>query len=86
MIHGNQTEEVPDTYRRYLEGTFRDTFDLYGTPVRIEFRTGKNPYAERRKKLTPKKAMVARRQRRIARGRKPKNSLGLPGYLCTRNV
>ncbi|MGA9854712.1 MAG: ribosome biogenesis GTPase Der [Gammaproteobacteria bacterium] len=72
VIHGNQTEEVPDTYRRYLEGTFRKTFDLYGTPVRIEFRTGKNPYAERRKKLTPKKVMVARRQRRIARGRKPK--------------
>lgn len=72
VIHGNQTEAVPDTYRRYLEGTFRKVFDLYGTPVRIEFRTGKNPYAERRKKLTPKKAMVARRQRRITRNRKPK--------------
>ncbi len=65
VIHGNQTEEVPRSYRRYLENTFREAFDLYGTPVRIEFRTGKNPYAGRRKKLTPKKAMVARRQRRI---------------------
>ncbi len=65
VIHGNQTEEVPHSYRRYLENTFREAFDLYGTPVRIEFRTGKNPYAGRRKKLTPKKAMVARRQRRI---------------------
>ncbi|MGH8322037.1 MAG: ribosome biogenesis GTPase Der, partial [Gammaproteobacteria bacterium] len=59
-------------YRRYLEGTFRKAFNLYGTPVRIEFRTGKNPYSERRKKLTPKKAMVARRQRRIGRNKKPK--------------
>ncbi len=65
VIHGNQTEEVPHSYRRYLANTFREAFDLYGTPVRIEFRTGKNPYAGRRKKLTPKKAMVARRQRRI---------------------
>ena len=65
IIHGNQTEEVPHSYRRYLENTFREAFDLYGTPVRIEFRTGKNPYAGRRKKLTPKKVMVARRQRRI---------------------
>ncbi len=65
VIHGNQTEEVPHSYRRYLENTFREAFDLYGTPVRIEFRTGKNPYAGRRKKLTPKKAMVAGRQRRI---------------------
>ncbi|MGA9853219.1 MAG: ribosome biogenesis GTPase Der [Gammaproteobacteria bacterium] len=72
VIHGNQTEEVPDTYRRYLEATFRKAFDLYGTPVRIEFRTGKNPYSERRKKLTPKKAMVARRQRRISRNKNPR--------------
>ena len=70
VIHGNQTEEVPDAYRRYLEGTFRKAFDLYGTPVRIEFRTGRNPYAERRKKLTPKKAMIARRQRRIQKKKK----------------
>ena len=69
VIHGNQTEEVPDAYRRYLEGVFRKAFDLYGTPVRIEFRTGKNPYSEHRKKLTPKKAMMARRQRRISKNR-----------------
>ncbi|HEX5339454.1 MAG TPA: ribosome biogenesis GTPase Der [Gammaproteobacteria bacterium] len=72
VIHGNQTESVPDTYRRYLGGSFREAFDLYGTPVRIEFRTGKNPYSERRKKLTPKKALVAKRQRRIGRTRTPK--------------
>jgi GTPase len=72
VIHGNQTESVPDAYRRYLESRFRKAFDLYGTPVRLEFRTGKNPYAERRNKLTPKKVKVARRQRRIARDRKSK--------------
>lgn len=70
VVHGNQTGAVPDAYRRYLEGVFREAFDLFGTPVHIEFRTGENPYAERRKKLTPKQANVARRKRRIARGRK----------------
>jgi GTP-binding protein len=69
VIHGNQTEDVPDTYRRYLANTFRDAFDLYGTPVRVEFRTGGNPYDKKRKKLTPKKAMVERRDRRIAKKR-----------------
>ena len=69
VIHGNQTEEVPGDYRRYLENTFRKAFDLYGTPVRIEFRGGGNPYARPRKKLTPKKAMIARRQRRIRKKR-----------------
>lgn len=71
VIHGNQTESVPDAYQRYLANTFRDAFDLYGTPVRIEFRTGKNPYSERRRKLTPKQAKVAKRQRRLDKRKKP---------------
>jgi GTP-binding protein len=45
VIHGNALNQVPDSYRRYLEGQFRDQFDLAGTPLRVEFRTGRNPYA-----------------------------------------
>jgi GTP-binding protein len=45
VIHGNSLTRVSDGYRRYLEGWFRDTFDLQGTPLRIEFRTSSNPYA-----------------------------------------
>jgi GTP-binding protein len=48
VIHGNALENVPDSYRRYLEGRFREAFGLQGTPLRIEFRTGRNPYAGRR--------------------------------------
>jgi GTP-binding protein len=44
VIHGNALKHVPDTYRRYLEGHFREEFDLAGTPLRVEFRTGRNPY------------------------------------------
>ncbi len=47
VIHGNQLDHLPETYRRYLEGFFADTFDLKGTPVRLQFRTGENPYARR---------------------------------------
>jgi GTP-binding protein len=47
IIHGTQTQAVPDSYRRYLEGVFREALDLEGTPVRIEFRTGANPYKDR---------------------------------------
>ena len=50
--HGNQTGSVPNSYRRYLEKTYRRELQLVGTPVRIEFRTGKNPYAGKRNKLT----------------------------------
>jgi GTP-binding protein len=37
---------VPETYRRYLETWFREQFSLSGTPLRIEFRSGPNPYAD----------------------------------------
>ncbi|MDK6079610.1 ribosome biogenesis GTPase Der [Massilia varians] len=46
VIHGNALEAVSDPYKRYLEKHFRDTFNLVGTPVRIEFKSGKNPFAK----------------------------------------
>jgi GTPase len=46
VIHGNALDRVPDPYRRYLEGWFRERFSLQGTPLRIEFRTSTNPYAK----------------------------------------
>jgi GTP-binding protein len=45
VIHGSGLNHVAETYRRYLEGWFRDAFELHGTPLRIEFRTSVNPYA-----------------------------------------
>ena len=47
IIHGNALEHVPETYRRYLERFFRDTFKLQGTPFKVELKTGRNPYANR---------------------------------------
>ena len=44
IIHGNQTESVPAHYARYLERFFRRELGLKGTPVKVEFRTGENPY------------------------------------------
>jgi GTP-binding protein len=45
VIHGNALESVEDNYKRYLEKHFRETFSLIGTPLRIEFRSSRNPYA-----------------------------------------
>ncbi len=47
VIHGSQTEKLPATYVRYLVNTFRKVFRLHGTPIRIELRSGENPYAAR---------------------------------------
>ncbi|MGZ9712926.1 ribosome biogenesis GTPase Der [Glaciimonas sp. GNP009] len=45
VIHGNSLEAIDANYRRYLEKYFRETFSLIGTPLRIEFKSGKNPFA-----------------------------------------
>ena len=57
IIHGNQTSSVPDAYTRFLVNVFRKRFDLFATPVVIEYRTDANPYD---------------RSRRIRRGSRPK--------------
>jgi len=44
IIHGNQTVAVPEAYRRYLANVYREAFDLYATPVAIDFRSEANPY------------------------------------------
>jgi GTP-binding protein len=70
IIHGNQTESVPDHYRRYLERVFRDAFDLSGTPVVLELRTGENPFKGRRNALTPHQQRKRERLMRKIRKRK----------------
>lgn len=50
VIHGNALEDIGESYRRYLEGYFRDKFDLAGTPLRIEFRTKENPFVKDEKR------------------------------------
>jgi len=47
VVHGNSLEHVTDAYKRYLEGRFREHFKLVGTPLRIEMRSGKNPFDDK---------------------------------------
>ena len=54
IIHGNQTDKVPASYERYLVNYFHQTLKLKGTQVKIEFRTGENPYEGKHNKLTPR--------------------------------
>jgi GTP-binding protein len=70
VIHGNQTGSVPNSYQRYLEKVFRRELELAGTPVRIEFRTSENPFADKRNKLTQRQ--VQRKRRMMAHVKKAK--------------
>ncbi|WP_433586845.1 ribosome biogenesis GTPase Der [Providencia alcalifaciens] len=53
VIHGNQVSDLPDSYKRYLMNYFRRSLNVMGTPIRILFKEGENPYADKKNKLTP---------------------------------
>jgi len=72
IIHGNQTAGVPNSYQRYLEKVFRRELKLTGTPVRIEFRTGDNPFEGKRNQLTQRQ--VQRKRRLMAHVKKNEKS------------
>ncbi|HZX71875.1 MAG TPA: ribosome biogenesis GTPase Der [Rhodanobacter sp.] len=63
VIHGTRTKHIAPAYQRYLENFFRKRYKLEGTPVRIVFREGENPYAGRKKVLTKEQQHKARRRR-----------------------
>ncbi len=70
IIHGTSLDQVPESYKRYLEKTFRDAFDLKGAPLRVEFKGGKNPFAGKRPApQTESEKRAAHRKRIMGRKR-----------------
>ncbi|MSQ69514.1 MAG: ribosome biogenesis GTPase Der [Gammaproteobacteria bacterium] len=63
VIHGNQTDSVPGSYKRYLANFFRKALKLTGTPVMIELRQGENPFEGRRNQLTARQLKKRNRLR-----------------------
>ncbi|PJG83014.1 ribosome biogenesis GTPase Der [Caviibacterium pharyngocola] len=53
VIHGNQIERLPDSYKRYLSNYYRRSLKIVGSPIRLLFQEGNNPFAGKRNKLTP---------------------------------
>lgn len=88
VIHGNHVDGVKDSYKRFLEGVFRKTFQLTGTPLRVQFNQGENPFAEpdkrkagegivsmRRRKTAQRAELNARKNEETAKSKgKPVNS------------
>jgi GTPase len=70
VIHGTSTDSIKATYRRYLEGVFLRTFKLKGTPLRVELRSGVNPYAGKKAQVLTVSQERAKRKNRIYSKRK----------------
>ena len=65
VIHGNHVDGIKDSYTRFLEKTFRKVFQLSGTPLRVQYKRGDNPYAEP-DKLKKGEGIVTMRRRKNA--------------------
>jgi GTPase len=61
VVHGNQVDRIPRSYTRYLENTYRKVLKLAGTPIRVEYKGGDNPYSEVKNKLTERQVNKKRR-------------------------
>ena len=66
VIHGSHVDGVKDAYTRFLEKTFRRTFQLSGTPLRVQYKQGANPFAEDEDKRKPGEGIVSMRRRKTA--------------------
>jgi GTPase len=69
VIHGNRIGHIPAAYKRYLINCYRDALKLTGTPLRIEFRTGENPFKPGRPKRPQQHRPVKKERRTAARRR-----------------
>lgn len=70
IIHGNRTEHLPDSYKRYLINTYREALQLHATPLRMVFKTGDNPFAGIKNPLTERQQKKRQRQREYLKGLK----------------
>ncbi len=70
VIHGNQVKKLPDSYKRYLMNYFRRSLQIMGTPIRIEFREGNNPFEGQGKRQKLTRNQLYKRQRMVDRHKK----------------
>jgi GTP-binding protein len=66
VVHGNALDQISESYVRYLEHTFRKVFKLQGTPLRVLFKTGENPFDRDDAKHKPKVSMLAKHRAKQA--------------------
>lgn len=78
VIHGKQTDKIPDHYSRYLEKTFRQVLKLEGTPVRIQYRSDDNPYIRHEQDLTQQQVAQKRRIKKNRKTPKSAQKSGVP--------
>lgn len=61
VIHGVQTDSLPDSYKRFLMNYYREQLQLKGTPVRLVFKSPENPFHGQKNKLSDRQVKKRKR-------------------------
>ncbi|MFM2589092.1 ribosome biogenesis GTPase Der [Vibrio sp. TBV020] len=70
VIHGNQVNELPDSYKRYLMNYYRKSLEIMGTPIRIQFQSSENPFEGKTNKMTMSQERKRKRLMSMMKNRK----------------
>ncbi|KOO07169.1 ribosome biogenesis GTPase Der [Vibrio hepatarius] len=70
VIHGNQVNELPDSYKRYLMNYYRKSLEIMGTPIRINFQSSDNPFENKTNKMTLSQERKRKRLMSMVKNRK----------------
>jgi GTP-binding protein len=70
VVHGNQVNSLPDAYKRYLMNYYRKALEIMGTPIRVEFKEGENPFSEKKSKLTLAQERRRKKMQTVSRYKK----------------
>lgn len=70
VIHGNQTQFLPENYKRYLSKQFVQRLNLIGTPLQLEFKNSNNPFAEKTQQLTQRQIKKKKRLMKFVKSKK----------------
>lgn len=73
IVHGNQTEQLPESYKRYLQNKFITVLNITGTPVRFDFKSGENPFEGKKNTLTRRQVQKKERLKTFTRKSKQKS-------------
>ncbi len=69
VIHGNQTDLLPNSYKRYLVNFYRHALKLVGTPLLLQFKSSENPFKDRHNTLTPRQEYKKKRAKKMFKKR-----------------
>jgi GTP-binding protein len=67
IFFGNHLQKVPSSYQRFLQNLFIRELGLKNTPIKFEFRSGENPFKDKKNTLSERQIKKKRRMMKFVK-------------------